>query len=87
MPVAPHAAVIPGKYYHTGQFLIYKELKIQNTDDHKAYTEAINLLDYSVVVIPVTKADKNLDKPNKSFTPLNDLDAQNWAACRSRYRF
>ena len=20
MPVAPHAAVIPGKYYHTGEF-------------------------------------------------------------------
>lgn len=21
MPVAPHAAVIPGKYYHTGQYM------------------------------------------------------------------
>ncbi|WEW57130.1 amidase [Emydomyces testavorans] len=62
MPVAPHAAVIPGKYYHT------------------AYTEAINLMDYSAVVIPVTKADKTHDKTDKGYKPLNDLDARNWEA-------
>ncbi|PGH14985.1 hypothetical protein AJ79_02665 [Helicocarpus griseus UAMH5409] len=62
MPVAPHAAVIPGKYYHT------------------AYTEAINLLDYSVAVIPVTKADKNIDLPDKDFVPVSEVDAKNWAA-------
>ncbi|KAF2263451.1 amidase [Lojkania enalia] len=62
MPVAPHAAVIPGKYYHT------------------AYTESINLLDYSAVVIPVTKADKSIDIADPNYTPLNDVDAKNWAA-------
>ncbi|KAA6414038.1 MAG: hypothetical protein FRX48_02400 [Lasallia pustulata] len=43
MPVALHAAVIPGKFYYT------------------AYTEAMDLTNYSIVVIPVTKADKNID--------------------------
>ncbi|KAF2249813.1 amidase signature enzyme [Trematosphaeria pertusa] len=62
MPVAPHAAVIPGKFYHT------------------AYTEAINLLDYSVIVIPVTKADQSIDKANPNYKPLNDVDAKNWKA-------
>ncbi|KAG8531471.1 uncharacterized protein KY384_003100 [Bacidia gigantensis] len=62
MPVAPHAAVIPGKYYHT------------------AYTEAINLLNYSVVVIPVTRASKNVDKADEGFEPLNETDAKNWEA-------
>ncbi|KAL9112148.1 MAG: hypothetical protein Q9227_003525 [Pyrenula ochraceoflavens] len=62
MPVAPHAAVIPGKYYHT------------------AYTEAINLLNYSVVVIPVTKADKNVDVFDHSYQPLNERDRLNWEA-------
>ncbi|KFA76043.1 hypothetical protein S40288_00309 [Stachybotrys chartarum IBT 40288] len=62
MPVAPHAAVIPGKYYHT------------------AYTEAINLLNYSAVVIPVTKADSTIDVLDKSYTPQNDLDKRNWEA-------
>ncbi|KAL9036399.1 MAG: hypothetical protein Q9214_006152 [Letrouitia sp. 1 TL-2023] len=62
MPVAPHAAVIPGKFYHT------------------AYTECINLLDYTVVVIPVTKADKSLDKAPENYEPLNDIDAKNWDA-------
>ncbi|KAH6889261.1 amidase signature domain-containing protein [Thelonectria olida] len=62
MPVAPHAAVIPGKYYHT------------------AYTEAINLLNNSVVAIPVTKADKRLDPFDDSYEPLNDLDQKNWKA-------
>jgi hypothetical protein len=51
----------------------------------KAYTESINLLDYSTVVIPVTKADKNLDVADNGFTPLSDFDAQNWEACKSRY--
>ncbi|KAJ6036184.1 general amidase [Penicillium herquei] len=62
MPVAPHAAVIPGKYYHT------------------AYSEAINLMNYSAVVIPVTKADKEIDEADKTYKPLNELDAQNWEA-------
>ncbi|KAI0541303.1 amidase signature domain-containing protein [Xylaria digitata] len=62
MPVAPHAAVIPGKYYHTG------------------YTEIINLLNYSVVVIPVTKADKHIDVTDKSYEPANEIDRLNWEA-------
>lgn len=62
MPVAPHAAVIPGKYYHT------------------AYTEAMNLLNYSACVIPVTRADKKLDPVDESYEPLNDLDKKNWDA-------
>ncbi|GAO18539.1 uncharacterized protein UV8b_00847 [Ustilaginoidea virens] len=62
MPVAPHAAVIPGKFYHT------------------AYTEAINLLNYSVVVIPVTKADRTVDVVDESYQPENELDQRNWNA-------
>ncbi|KAK3372148.1 amidase signature domain-containing protein [Podospora didyma] len=54
MPVAPHAAVIPGKYYHT------------------AYTEAINLMNYSAAVIPVTKANKSIDIINKDDPDIYD---------------
>jgi len=62
MPVAPHAAVIPGKYYHT------------------AYTEAINLMDYSAIVIPVTKANQKIDKFDANYESMNDLDHKNWEA-------
>ncbi|KAK3376423.1 amidase signature domain-containing protein [Lasiosphaeria ovina] len=62
MPVSPHAAVIPGRYYHT------------------AYTEAINLMNYSAVVIPVTTADKAVDVPDPSFVPLGPEDTRNWEA-------
>ncbi|KAI0384934.1 amidase signature domain-containing protein [Hypomontagnella monticulosa] len=62
MPVAPHAAVIPGKYYHT------------------AYTEVINLMNYSVTVIPVTRADKDIDVVDETYQPSNELDKQNWEA-------
>ena len=48
---------------------------------HKGYTEAINLLDYTSVVIPVTKADKNVDKKPDDFSALNDKDKKNWDAC------
>ncbi|RMZ86331.1 hypothetical protein DV736_g6443, partial [Chaetothyriales sp. CBS 134916] len=62
MPVAPHAAVIPGKYFHYD------------------YSDIVNLLDYTSVVIPVIKADKHLDKPNKAYQPVNDVDKMNWEA-------
>ncbi|OAQ65418.1 general amidase [Pochonia chlamydosporia 170] len=62
MPVAPHAAVIPGKFYHT------------------AYTEAINLMNYSAVVIPVTKANKDIDVIDRSYCPKNETDRLNWEA-------
>ncbi|MCJ1410567.1 hypothetical protein MMC19_004653 [Ptychographa xylographoides] len=62
MPVAPHAAVIPGKYYHT------------------AYTECINLMNYSACVIPVTTASKDIDAFDESYEPLNDVNRKNWEA-------
>lgn len=47
-----------------------------------AYTEAINLMDYSTVVIPVTKADRVQDMTDTSYKPLDELDARNWEACK-----
>ena len=46
-----------------------------------AYTESINLMDYSVAVIPVTKADKSIDRFDRDYEPLNDIDRKNWEAC------
>lgn len=43
----------------------------------------MNLLNYSAVVIPVTKADSTIDVLDKSYTPQNDLDKRNWEACKS----
>ncbi|KAF2749743.1 general amidase [Sporormia fimetaria CBS 119925] len=60
MPVAPHAAVIPGCYLYTG------------------YTEVVNLLDYSACVVPVTRADKEVDVLDEGFQPLNEMDKKNW---------
>ncbi|KAF4446798.1 putative general amidase [Fusarium austroafricanum] len=62
MPVAPHAAVIPGKFYHG------------------AYTDAMNLTNYTVVVIPTIRADKNIDLFDYSYKPLGDIDKKNWQA-------
>ena len=49
-----------------------------------AYTEAINLLNYSAVVIPVTKADKDVDVVDTSYHPLDPTDRKNWEACKCR---
>lgn len=46
------------------------------------YTEAINLVDYSAVGIPVTKADKTIDKFDNDYSPLNETDRKNWEACK-----
>lgn len=52
-----------------------------------AYTECINLMDYSVAVIPVTKADKSIDLFDNDYAPLNEVDKMNWESCKSMSRF
>ena len=81
MPNAPHAAVIPGKYYHTGESKGYVDRLALTLE---GYTEAINLFDYTSTCIPVTYADENKDKADDSYQPISDLDAKNWRACTSR---
>lgn len=49
-----------------------------------AYTECINLLNYSVCVIPVSTANKDIDVFDKGYRPLNETDRKNWEACKSR---
>ncbi|KAF4635949.1 hypothetical protein G7Y89_g2150 [Cudoniella acicularis] len=38
------------------------------------YASVINLLDFTSVVVPVTFADKELDKKNEAFKPLGEMD-------------
>lgn len=35
-------------------------------------------MDYSVAVIPVTKADKSIDLFDNDYAPLNEVDKMNW---------
>ncbi|KAL5877068.1 hypothetical protein ACKVWC_006224 [Pyricularia oryzae] len=42
------------------------------------YTEIFNLLNYSVAVIPVTKADKEIDLVHDRYKPKLGLDELNW---------
>ncbi|TRX93444.1 hypothetical protein FHL15_005719 [Xylaria flabelliformis] len=44
------------------------------------YSEFLNILNYTAVVIPVTKADKHVDTVDKSYQPSSELDRQNWEA-------
>ena len=88
MPVAPHAAVIPGKYYHISEHALALQLRMIYATKYRltpieriAYTESINLLDYSAAVIPVTRADKSVDIFDHDDRPLNEIDRKNWEAC------
>ena len=38
------------------------------------YTPFVNILDYTSVVIPVTKVDAAIDKAEANYTPLSDVD-------------
>jgi amidase len=38
-------------------------------------------MNYSAVVIPATKADKDIDVFDKSYQPSNEIDQKNWEAC------
>ncbi len=46
------------------------------------YASAINLLDYTSVVVPVTFADKNVDKKKEAYEPLNELDKMVQDECK-----
>ena len=49
--------------------------------------DEINCLDYSTCVIPVTYADKNIDKKDNTYKPVSDKDKQNWDNCISTKAF
>jgi amidase len=54
-----------------------------DTTDVPAYTSVINVLNYSVVVIPVTTANREVDKQFSSdwtHWEANDFDERNWSA-------
>lgn len=46
-----------------------------------AYANIVNLLDFTSVVVPVTFADKNIDKKQEDYTPLNDYDKMVYDEC------
>ncbi|KAL8915650.1 MAG: hypothetical protein Q9172_006804 [Xanthocarpia lactea] len=56
-----------------------------STSTDEAYTEAINLLNYSVVVIPVTRANKDIDLVDNTYSPISEADRKNWEACKWKY--
>ncbi|UNI15540.1 Amidase [Purpureocillium takamizusanense] len=45
-----------------------------NRFKYYGYATAINVLDFTSVVVPVTFADKNVDLKNASFEPLTEMD-------------
>jgi amidase len=46
-----------------------------NQFKYYGYATAINVLDFTSCVVPVTFADQSVDVANKDFKPLNDMDA------------
>ncbi|KAH7214214.1 amidase signature domain-containing protein [Fusarium oxysporum] len=47
---------------------------------HGAYTDAMNLTNYTAVVIPTIRADKKIDVFDEGYEPLGDMDRKNWQA-------
>jgi amidase len=53
-----------------------------NQFKYYGYATAINLLDFTSVVVPVTFADKTIDVVDSKFKPLSDTDATVQAECK-----
>jgi hypothetical protein len=53
-----------------------------NQFKYYGYASAINLLDFTSVVVPVTFADKSVDKKAEGYKPLNELDGIVQAECK-----
>jgi amidase len=52
-----------------------------NQFKYYGYASAINLLDFTSVVVPVTFADKSVDKKVEGYKPLNEIDGKVQAEC------
>jgi amidase len=52
-----------------------------NQFKYYGYASTINLLDFTSVVVPVTWADKSVDKKQEDFKPLGDMDKIVQAEC------
>ena len=53
-----------------------------NQFKYYGYASAINLLDWTSVVVPVTFADKSVDKKKTDYKPLSELDGTVQAECK-----
>ncbi|KAF4635511.1 hypothetical protein G7Y89_g2581 [Cudoniella acicularis] len=49
-----------------------------NTAKYWGYTSQWNLLDYPAVVFPVSSVDRSKDAQTGDFSPLTDVDEENW---------
>jgi amidase len=58
-----------------------------NCFKYYGYASAINLLDFTSVIVPVTFADKNIDLKDENYIPLNELDKIVQAECRCFVQF
>lgn len=54
-----------------------------NQFKYYGYATAINLLDFTSVVVPVTFADKNVDKKDEGYKPITEIDGVVQAECKS----
>ena len=52
-----------------------------NQFKYYGYASVINLLDFTSVVVPVTFADKTIDKKVEGYKPLSEMDAKVQAEC------
>ncbi|KAI9844152.1 MAG: Acetamidase [Sclerophora amabilis] len=48
------------------------------TFKYYGYSTIVNLLDYTAVVVPVTRADKTVDLVDADYKPINDYDKAVW---------
>lgn len=55
-----------------------------NQFKYYGYATAINVLDFTSVVVPVTFADKSVDKRPDGFKPLTEMDGTVNAECKLR---
>jgi amidase len=56
-----------------------------DTARYWGYTSQWNLLDYPAVVFPVDKVDPTLDKVEKEYKPMNEVDRENWELCKASF--
>lgn len=50
------------------------------------YTNIVNLLDFTSVVVPVMFADKDTDKKDEDYMPLSETDKAIHEECKCQYR-
>lgn len=80
LPVMATAALVPGNPFYAGNCTANSNSYVKMMTG-TAYIAVANVVDYTTIVIPVTYAQKIIDRFDNDYDPISEMDKEIWESC------